>query len=234
MAGIVEALSAQLTGDLRLNTSVKKIEKTDTGYKITLANSEAIHADAVILATAANVAVELLNELAAEASAGLSAIRHENIGTVSLVYRESDIPAEPVINGLMIPRREKRAIDAVTISSRKMPWRAPQGFALLRVFIGGACPEVVTADDETLINTVTGELHSLLGISAQPQAYAIFRWPEGFPQAEVGHLDRIDQIERLLPPGIALAGSSYRGIAVPDCIRQGRAAAQKILSQETI
>ena len=201
VAGIVEALSAQLTGNIHLNASVTKIAKNETGHKVTLADGGSIHADAVILATAANVAGDLLKELATEASAGLSTIRHENIGTVSLVYRESDIPAEPIINGLMIPRREKRAIDAVTISSRKMPWRVPQGFALLRVFIGGARPEVVTADDESLINTVTGELHNLLGISAKPQAYAIFRWPEGFPQAEVGHLDRIDSNREIAAAG---------------------------------
>ena len=88
-------------------------------------------------------------------------------------------------------------------------------------------------DDGQLLETVTGELGVLLGIKATPQAHSIFRWPGGFPQAEVGHLERIDQIEKMLPPNIALAGSSYRGIAVPDCIRQGRATAQKILTQET-
>jgi oxygen-dependent protoporphyrinogen oxidase len=129
----------------------------------------------------------------------------------------------------MIPRREKRAIDAVTFSSRKMPWRVAPGFAILRVFIGGARPEVVSMEDEILLDTVKGELRELLGITADPRAHAIFRWPGGFPQAQVGHLERIAKIEQLLPPDIALAGSSYRGIAVPDCIRQGRTAARNIL-----
>jgi oxygen-dependent protoporphyrinogen oxidase len=43
-------------------------------------------------------------------------------------------------------------------------------------------------------------------------------------------LKRVDEIEKLLPPNLALAGSSYRGIAVPDCIRQGREAARKLSS----
>jgi oxygen-dependent protoporphyrinogen oxidase len=62
----------------------------------------------------------------------------------------------------------------------------------------------------------------------------VFRWQNGFPQAEVGHLELIDEIERHLPANIALAGSSYRGIAIPDCIRQGRIAVQKILNTKVI
>jgi oxygen-dependent protoporphyrinogen oxidase len=234
VAGLVEALSAQLTGDLRLNAPVTQIARNSTGYEVIFGNGESLHATGIVLSTLANVAGELLKNVAPGAGRGLKQIRHENIGTVSLVYRESHVPAEPVINGLMIPRRERRSIDAVTVSSRKMPWRVSKGLALLRVFIGGARPEVVTLDDDPLCATVTAELRELLGIEAAPLSQAIFRWPEGFPQAEVGHLERVDQIEKSLPPGIALAGSSYRGIAVPDCIRQGRAAVQKILSQEKI
>jgi oxygen-dependent protoporphyrinogen oxidase len=83
-----------------------------------------------------------------------------------------------------------------------------------------------------LIQTVRRELRDLLGITAAPFEAAIFRWEHGFPQAAVGHLELVDEIEGRLPPEIVLAGSSYRGIAVPDCIRQGRSAAKKITSME--
>jgi protoporphyrinogen/coproporphyrinogen III oxidase len=171
----------------------------------------------------------LLSELAPTCATLLKQIQHENIGTISLVYRDEDIPAEPIINGLMIPRREKRAIDAVTISSRKMPQRSHPGYTLLRVFFGGAQPELVTYDDEKLLAAVRAELRDLLNIQAEPLAHDLYRWPAGFPQAEVGHLERIDAIEASLPAGIFLAGSSYRGIAVPDCIKQGREAAKKVI-----
>ena len=71
------------------------------------------------------------------------------------------------------------------------------------------------------------ELRNLLGITAPPLDYRIQRWPQSFPQADVGHLDLVDAIEAALPDGLYLAGSSYRGIGVPDCIRQGRDAAEK-------
>lgn len=233
--GLVDALVAKLSGNLRLNARVEKILPANNGYQVFLANGETILAEAVLLATLANVSAELLSTAAPEASQKLTEIQHNHIGTVSLVYREEDVPRQPVINGLMIPRRENRQIDAVTFASRKSPKRSAAGYALLRVFIGGARPEVVEYEDERLMQAVRAELASLLGVRAEPQAQAIFRWPNGFPQAEVGHLKRVDEIEKLLPSAFALAGSSYRGIAVSDCIRQGREAARKLISrsQET-
>jgi oxygen-dependent protoporphyrinogen oxidase len=43
----------------------------------------------------------------------------------------------------------------------------------------------------------------------------------------VGHLDRLAEIERRLAtlPGLLLAGGSYRGVGIPDCIKSGWAAA---------
>jgi len=232
LQGIVDGLVSQLTGDLQLNSSALYVVKDNGGYKVYTTNGEIYHADAVIFATLANVTAELLTNISGQASTLLNKINHNHIGTVSLVYKESDIPGNLDINGLMIPRREKRAIDAVTFSSKKVPHRFSSGYAVLRVFIGGGKPEVVEYPDEKLIEIVRQELLDLLGISALPQVYKIFRWENGFPQAQVGHLDLIDEIEEHLPANITLAGSSYRGIAVPDCIRQGRDAVQKIIKEQ--
>ena len=231
LQGIVDGLVNQLTGDLRLNSSVLDVVKENGGYKIHTKEGEIYHADAVIFTTLANVTAELLNNISEQASGLLKKIRHNHIGTVSLVYKESDIPSNLDINGLMIPRREKRAIDAVTFSSKKMPQRFSSGYAVLRVFIGGGKPEVVEYSDDALLEVIQNELLDLLGITALPVAHKIFRWQNGFPQAEVGHLDLIDEIEEHLPANVALAGSSYRGIAVPDCIRQGRDAVKKIIKE---
>jgi oxygen-dependent protoporphyrinogen oxidase len=232
LQGIVDNLVRNLHGDLRLKTQAQFIIRDELGIQIWTSRGEMIHADAVVLATLANVATKLLKDISKEASELLGKIRHNHIGTISLVYRKSDIPKGLDINGLMIPRREKRAIDAVTFTSKKMPQRSSPGYVVIRVFIGGGKPEVVEYDDDALINTVRHELLDLLQISALPVAHKIFRWQNGFPQAEVGHLELVDEIEKHLPANIALAGSSYRGIAVPDCIRQGRNAVQKILKHK--
>ena len=130
----------------------------------------------------------------------------------------------PPVSSLMIPRRARRQIDAVLWR----PQRAPTGHTLLRVFFGGAAPQLLYLDDNALVEVIRGELRTLLNITDAPLNQQIFRWPEGFPQADVGHLQLIGRIEAALPPTIALAGNSYRGIGVPDCVRQGNQAAERI------
>jgi oxygen-dependent protoporphyrinogen oxidase len=75
------------------------------------------------------------------------------------------------------------------------------------------------------------ELHEVMGITAAPQLYRIFRWPKAMPQYTLGHLDRLAAIDRRLAqhPGLFVAGNAYRGIGLPDCIASGEAAALSAL-----
>ncbi len=226
---VIDVLVEKLDADLRLNAAVESVEIEGGRYHLALSDGNQMAADAVLIAAPANAASKMLRGSVPAASEELAAIRHENIGTISLAYREEDMPPGLEINGLMIPRREKRSIDAITFTSRKMPSRAPSGFVLLRVFFGGGAPSVAELDDEALVGTVRKELEDLLGITASPVITGAQRWLKSFPQADVGHLDRVRVIHDLLPPGIYVTGSSYYGIGVPDCIRQGKEAAHKAI-----
>ncbi len=87
--------------------------------------------------------------------------------------------------------------------------------------------------DDELLATIQRELHDLLGVTADPLAVRISRWPRSFPQYEPGHLGRVAHLERLVGewrPDVALAGAAYRGVGIPACIRQGREAAQRLLA----
>jgi oxygen-dependent protoporphyrinogen oxidase len=50
------------------------------------------------------------------------------------------------------------------------------------------------------------------------------------PQYEVGHLERIERLEAIVAqiPGLHLLGNSYRGVGIPDLIRNARATARAI------
>ena len=49
-------------------------------------------------------------------------------------------------------------------------------------------------------------------------------------QYTVGHRDRVAQIEARAAalPGLHLAGNAYTGIGIPDCVRMGKQAAERI------
>ncbi len=231
MGELVEALVAQLTGDLRLNTPVERLARRPEGdYVLTLAGGETLRADAVVLAVPAYIAQALAREAAPQVAAGLGSIRYVSTGTISLAYRLADIRRPLLGFGLVVPSSERRPVNAVTWSSLKFNGRAPEGYALLRVFFGGSrSPQSMALDDDALLATVRGQLWEFMGIEAAPLFQRIYRWERSNAQYDVGHLERVAALEAALPPGLHLTGSPYRGVGLPDCIKQGQETAGKVL-----
>ena len=118
-----------------------------------------------------------------------------------------------------MPRTEGRALLAGTFSSVKYPGRAPEGHVLLRGFVGGALnAKILTEDDEHLVARARRELAEALGVTAEPLITRVSRWPASMPQYHVGHLARVETIERRVAElsGLYLAGGSYRGEGIAD------------------
>ena len=103
---------------------------------------------------------------------------------------------------------------------------------MLRVFFGGSrTPHMMALSDKELLAAVRAELEAIMGIDAEPTMNRIYRWFNANPQYDVGHLQRIDQIEAELPAGTYVTGSPYRGIGIPDCVRQAEETAVKVSAQ---
>ena len=219
-------LRAQAETETKLNARVTSVSATK---RITLESGETMNADAIILACPANVSEKLLQSSAPGAAQALAQLEHSSIGTLALVYPEAALAQHREKRGLMIPRGEGRAIDAVLFTSNKLPARATPGLTLIRVFFGAARPDLVAAPDDALLAVVRSELRDLLGLEGEPLAHHSFRWANSFPKMTVGHPDRVTAAERAMPSGAFLAGASYRGLGVPDCVRQGREAAARAL-----
>ncbi len=233
LAEIVEALEAKLSKvEIRLGTRAALVKAVSSGYKVILADGASLPADAVILATPAFITADLIADLDAQLAGALRAIPYVSTATVSVAYPLNDIPRPLDGYGYIIPRAERWPILACTWTSTKFPHRAPEGYGLIRAFIGRAGEaEAIDRTDNELLSLVREELRRTLGITAPPRLYRIFRWPQAMPQYTLGHLDRLTAIERRLAehPGLFVAGNAYRGIGIPDCITSGEAAAQAIL-----
>ncbi|HEY0765879.1 MAG TPA: protoporphyrinogen oxidase [Pyrinomonadaceae bacterium] len=230
MQVLVDGL-AQVKAEIRLNTRVETLQLNDSGWTITTHTGEQLQADAVCLAIPAHVAASLLNDTNATLAQKLSAMKYASTATINFGYRRSAI-AHPLNGfGFVVPFIEKRSLIACTFSSVKFSSRAPDEHVLLRAFAGGALqPEVFALDEATLATKVEADLRELLGISEDPLFVEVAKWERSMPQYEVGHLDRINEIEKLVAevPGLAVAGNSYRGAGIPDCIRSGQVAAERL------
>ncbi|MGZ8901233.1 MAG: protoporphyrinogen oxidase, partial [Limisphaerales bacterium] len=191
-------------------------------------------ADAVVLATPAFRAGDLLSSIDSNAAGELTSISYASTATVSLAYRREDFPHAPNSFGFVVPAIERRKIMACTFSSLKYPGRAPEDKILLRAFVGGSLqPELFAASDGEMESSVRGELASLLGITAAPIFSRIWRHANSMPQYHVGHEARVKRIDGALQsfPTLTLAGSAYHGVGISDCVRTGEEAAEKVLAR---
>jgi oxygen-dependent protoporphyrinogen oxidase len=226
---LVDTIASRLTGDVRVNAPVQQITKTPSGYSIRNEQGDPINCDGLLLATPAAVAAKLLRDVAPQASQVLQTFRHSGIGTAYLAYRRDDVPHALDGYGVVVPHDERRRIDGMMWSSSKWAGRAPQTHALIRIFFGGPnTRQMLSQSDDAIIAMAREELADSLGVRAEPSFTRVHRWPDGYPQYDLGHLDRVAAAEGALPANIVLAGCAYRGVGVPDCVRQGTEAATRL------
>jgi oxygen-dependent protoporphyrinogen oxidase len=237
LAEIVEALVESLKSkvNLRLNARAASItHQTPETWHVTLDTGETLTSDALILATPAFVSAQLLASFDPELASALGSIPYASTATVSLAYRLSDIPRELDGYGYVIPRREGRKAFACTWTSTKFPHRAPEGYALIRVFVGRAGQDIPWNEND-LLELSKEELKLTLGIVAEPLLSRVFMWENAMPQYNLGHPEILKHIDAALEnhPGLALAGNGYRGIGIPDCIHSGELAVERVLKSES-
>jgi len=233
LAEIVESLEQRLGGvDVRLGSRVTRVESASPGYVVRLENGESLTADSIIFATPSFITADLIADLDSQLSVALRGIPYVSTATVSVAHPLADIPRPLNGYGYIIPRTENRPILACTWTSTKFPHRAPEGFGLIRAFVGRAGQEsALDSADDDLLKLVRDELRHTLGITTPPILHRVFRWPKAMPQYTLGHLDRLAAIDKHLAthPGLFVAGNAYRGIGIPDCIASGEAAAEAVL-----
>jgi oxygen-dependent protoporphyrinogen oxidase len=221
---------ATLTG-----AAATRIARDGASSVVEIERGEPLRADAVIVATPAFAAASLLSQLDPEMAGELTAIPYASTAIVSLAYRREEIPHALPGHGYVVPRIEGGPILAGTWSSRKWTSRAPEGWELLRIFIGRSGrleAELPEMDDDRLVGIARREVAVRLGVSAAPALASVRRWLHGMPQYLLGHPERVARIERRAQEhrGLFLAGAAFRGVGLPDCIASGERAAEATIA----
>lgn len=232
---LVDQLTARLPApSIRLGIRALRVAGIPGGpYRVALSDGTEVDAESVVMATPAFATGAMLASLDPDLAAALNDIPFVSTATVSLAFPRSAVPRPLQGYGYLSPRVEGGQIVACTWTSNKFPGRVPSGTVLVRAFVGRAGQQsVVDEPDDLLIELVRDELAMLHGIRAHPTLTWVARWPRGMPQYTLGHEARLARIEGRLAdwPGLLLAGSSYRGVGIPDCILSGWAAADAALA----
>ncbi len=233
---LAKAILDSLKCELKVNTKIRSIAKTQSGYDLIDSNDQQYGTHTIVFATPAYITSEIVTSISNELAQLLDRIQYTSTATITLGYKLSDLPKTLDLrsSGFLIPFAENRKILGCAWASKKFKHRAPEDVLLIRVFIGGpGKSHLVKLSEYQLMKLVQDELNDILKINHEPIFHKLFRWQNGNPQYEVGHLDWLASLDKVICklPGINLTGSSYNGIGIPDCVHNARLTAEKIANE---
>ena len=235
---LTETLRARLGDTLLLNTECAvRANLPDEGpgrFRLTLireGKENFLNCDRLIIATPAHVAAGQVRPLSEEVSRCLSEVESPPLTVLHLAYEKSQV-ANPLDGfGLLVAPSEGLNVLGCLFSSSQFGNRAPEGMALLTVFIGGVLHTGLTQlTDEETVAVARADLDRMLGISTPPHVLSVTRWQRAIPQYNLGHAGRIKQIEAALRriEGLHLIGNYLHGVSVGDCVKQAAQMAARL------
>ncbi|MGH2581422.1 MAG: protoporphyrinogen oxidase [Anaerolineales bacterium] len=244
MRALVDSLLAKLEGggvSLYPGHALTKLTKPGKRYALHFAKSHVSdhslapsdkEADAVILAAPAYVVSNWLVSIDNALAEDLARIEFAPSVTVSLAFHSSEVPRPFDAHGYLIPKSEGRTALACTWVSSKFPGRSPKNKILCRLFFNQIVSgDAGDSDGSHYIDLARREIGDTLGIKASPRLAHAKAWGRAMPQYKLGHLKRVEEIEKKLGrhPGLYLVGNSYRGIGIPDTIHRSKEIAGEFL-----
>ena len=237
MQRLVDALHSHLRQagvDVRLGAPAGPVEPSGDGrWRVPLDGAEPLDADAVVVTVPAFAAAALLKAAASAASEQIAGIRYASVVVATLAYTPPATPSYLDGSGFLVPRTEGRLTTACTWTTSKWPELRRGGHILVRCSAGRAGDDsALDLDDGQLVERFHAEMVEAVKVAERPVASSVTRWPQSFPQYEVGHERRVTAAHAALreAPGIFLAGAAYRGLGIAACIHQAEQAAGQVLT----
>ncbi|MCU1322538.1 MAG: protoporphyrinogen oxidase [Acidobacteriaceae bacterium] len=229
---------------IRRNTSIRAITRNGTGWTLHRSGTNAPPEDfdELMLCTPIDVTRALLAPHDRHAAALLE-VEASSAVIIAFAFPDATQIPIPAGFGFLVPPQIPTAkstnghttpapsrLLAATFVDQKFPNRVPPGARLLRAFFGGTTAErMMGCNNDEIASVARLELARILGPLPEPQITVVRRWPRSLPQYAVGHLERMAALNARIAqlPGLYLLGNGYRGVGLPDLIRDSKAAARQ-------
>jgi oxygen-dependent protoporphyrinogen oxidase len=231
MGSLIDTLERRVAGTCEvIRSRVHDLSRVPNGWLLGLQGGSYI-AEFVILAIPAHEAGRLISSAEPHLAGLLGEIGYTSSVVAALVYPRSGFNHSLKGFGFLVPRAEKGSLAACTWVSTKFDGRVPSDRVLLRAFLAGEAAErALAASEESVLRETDAELRKWMGFRGVPTAGYLHRWERAMPQYEVGHGERLREVEARLRSlgGLQLAGNGYDGLGIPDCVRRSERIAAAI------
>lgn len=224
---LVEALRPSID---RLETST--LVKSVRPHEVTLGNGTVERFDGIIIATSPNALGSLLEIPEAER---LSQLKRTSSITVLAAFEESEVESSDG-TGYVIAKAEGNALTACSWMHKKWPHMAPDGKALLRMYIGSEyVPNLMHEEDSTIAEFALNELRRIQQVGP-PLFTKVERHIDTMPQYEVGHKQHVRAFEDALTKmdGIEACGAILYGVGLPDCVDSAKQAVERLNIKQAV
>lgn len=232
MQSFTDAIEAKMDPSTILTgVRVQEIDKVNDGYVIHLNNNSTVEATSIIVAAPHQASYNMFSNYPFfKILKEMSAI---SVATVSLAFDAAAFNNELGGTGFVVSRNSDYTVTSCSYTHKKWPHMAPAGKVLIRCYIGRSGDEtVVDLSDEEIKKIVLEDLNKTMSITKEPDFSLVSRWKKTMPQYTVGHKQKLDQLKSIIGtklPGVFLAGSSYDGFSLPDCIDQADKVVKEVI-----
>jgi protoporphyrinogen/coproporphyrinogen III oxidase len=238
MGALLGALGDALGARARFKTLAQAVRRIDAGGRaryevstLTDGRADICSAEAVVLATPAFVASQLIASVSPELARTLSGIAYAGVAVVAAGYYANQLRTALDGFGVLIPRVEGHRTLGIVWNSSLFAGRAPQGQVTITSFGGGATdPGLLEASEETITAIVEHENSIILGVLGQPIEVRVWKHPKALPQYNLGHSHIVETIrdQEKKIPGLYVAGNYLAGPSIGACFEQGSQTAEAV------
>ena len=216
-----EALHAANEPAVSLDCPVEGISENSEGFVLETAEEDE-HVDRVVVTTPADVAAELLADLAPDAA---DRLRQLTYNPLALVHLLGEVDHEGY--GYQVRRDENLRTLGVSWNSGLFGRTDEDGRGVYTAFLGGMNDhEVMDEDDETIGEIAAGELEDVMGVEAE--VLNVTRLPRGFPAWDTTW-EVLDDLS--VPEGIYLATNYTARMGIPGRLRQAEQLAEQFATE---
>ena len=214
------ALVGACAGDIRLSTPVQRIvleEGTVKGVIVDGGEAGEVEADAVICATPATKAVEIIPDLPSEVERVLARITYSSCINMAIGLDENILPEGS--HAAIFPPDSGTFLTFVSNLASMAPCAAPEGKSLVyALVIGEHAQKLFTMSDTEIADRIIEEIRKYLpAMPDNPLFTRVYRWPEALCLAPGGMLREIHEMRQHQLAdlkGLFLAGDYMR---MPSC-----------------
>ncbi|MBU1368658.1 MAG: protoporphyrinogen oxidase [Bacteroidetes bacterium] len=227
LGSLIESITSKLDQEaLYTGSEVRHISKTSNGFSLKIKQGDRykfFEAERVVTSSGGSYLKNLFDFIQPQLFTDIVNLRYAKVIQIAVGFNHWKGTKLNAFGGL-IPEKENRDILGVLFPASIFPGRAPEGGALMSVFMGGIKkPDLYDKTDEELKAIALKALRELFhDETLSPDLFELFRYQQAIPQYDSSSEARLAAISAIEEnhPGVFLAGNIRDGIGMADRIKQ--------------